>query len=147
MNISLQPIAGNDSGLIFSVVKRAIFEHVDSVFGWDEAFQLKRLEKEYKLDWFYWLYDVNQRIGLICYKQYGNAFHVHFLIIFPEYQGQSYGQKVMRFIHRRVISEPCQCVTLSSFSCNKRALAFYSRLGYQIKSREEHFTSMVWYPK
>ncbi|MGF1862380.1 hypothetical protein [Photobacterium profundum] len=65
MSIKLQPITDNECESIFFVVKRAIFEHVDVVSDWDEDFQIYRLKIDYASNWFYWLCDSNQRIGLV----------------------------------------------------------------------------------
>ncbi|MGF1694457.1 GNAT family N-acetyltransferase [Vibrio lamellibrachiae] len=142
--MNLQPITDNEFESIFIVVKRAIFEHVDAIWGWDDNYQIERLQTSYESNWFHWLYYSNQRIGLICYKRYEDSFHVHFLIVFPEYQRQGYGQQAMNLIHHQAINEQRRSVTLSSFIRNEKALEFYSKLGYQIKNREEHFVSMVW---
>ena len=139
MEITLKPILKQESDLRFSVVKEAIFEHVDAVFGWDDDFQRKRLIDEYDQNWFYWVYKNSQRIGLLCFKPYDNSYHVHLLAIFPDSQNQGLGQMTMDYVHQLAQAEQRESVTLSSFIRNEKALKFYKKLGYGVTNVESDF--------
>ena len=127
----------------FSVIKEALYSHVDAVFGWDDEYQRQRVNNDYQLDWFYWIDDGDDRVGLVCYKPYQNAYHVNLLVIFTPYQNQKLGCRVMRDIQDLAIKEKRETITLSSFRRNQPAIAFYQRLGYQITDDSEaDFVSM-----
>ncbi len=141
--MSLIPVLEGEFDDMFSAVKCALYPYVEKVFGWDDSFQRNRLKTDYEPSWFYWLISENKRVGLLCYKPYDNAYHVHLLIVFPEHQNQRIGVKVMDYIAELAKIEQRDCITLSSFRCNVRALSFYQRLGYQVVGNsDEHFVSL-----
>jgi ribosomal protein S18 acetylase RimI-like enzyme len=137
------PILPSEAETQFSVIKEALYCHVDALFGWDDEYQRQRVNNDYQQDWFYWIDDGDDRVGLVCYKPYQSAYHVHLLIIFTPYQNQKLGCRVMRDIQDLAIKEKCETITLSSFRRNQPAIAFYQRLGYQITDdNEADFVSM-----
>ncbi|CDT08690.1 Putative acetyltransferase [Vibrio coralliirubri] len=131
-NIQFQRVSNSEFDELFACVKQGLFIHVDDVFGWDDNFQRQRLLNEYHPSWFHWVYRENKRVGLACFKPYDNAYHIHLLIIFPQYQGRSLGKQVMALIHKRTMEEQRNQVTLSSFKSNARAINFYQSLGYHV---------------
>ena len=142
--IQLQLVANSEFEELFACVKQGIFEHVDNVFGWDDEFQHNRLLNDYQPSWFHWVYRGKEKIGLVCFKPYDNAYHIHLLIISPQYQDQSLGKKVMSLIHEKAHQEQRNQVTLSSFRNNTRAIRFYQSLGYQvIDDSDEDFVGMA----
>ncbi|PTP04223.1 histone acetyltransferase [Vibrio sp. 10N.286.45.A3] len=143
-NIQLQLVSSSEFEELFACVKQGIFIHVDDVFGWDDDFQRQRLLNDYRPSWFHWVYLGKQRVGLVCFKPYDNAYHIHLLIISPQYQGHSLGKQVMCLIHKRATGERREQVTLSSFRSNTRAISFYQSLGYQIvDDSDENFVGMT----
>ncbi|MCZ4310351.1 MULTISPECIES: GNAT family N-acetyltransferase [Vibrio] len=143
-NIQFQLVSNLEFEELFACVKQGLFIHVDSVFGWDDDFQRQRLLNEYNPSWFHWVYLGKQRVGLVCFKPYDNAYHVHLLIISHQYQDQSLGKKVMSRIHEKAHQEQRNQVTLSSFRSNTRAISFYQALGYQVvDDSDEDFVGMT----
>ncbi|CDT29253.1 Putative acetyltransferase [Vibrio coralliirubri] len=142
-NIQFQRVSNSEFDELFACVKQGIFIHVDDVFGWDDDFQRKRLLNEYHPSWFHWIYSENERVGLVGFKPYDNAYHIHLLIIFTQYRGLSLGKQVMTLIHKRAMEEQRSQVTLSSFKSNARAINFYQSLGYHVADDSDvHFTSL-----
>ncbi|WP_048611156.1 GNAT family N-acetyltransferase [Vibrio coralliirubri] len=143
-NIQLQLVSNSEFEELFASVKQGLFIHVDSAFGWEDDFQRQRLLNEYHPSWFHWIYRENERVGLVCFKPYDNAYHIHLLIIFPQYQGRSLGKQVMALIHKRAMKEQRSHVTLSSFRSNTRAISFYQSLGYRVVDEgDDDFVGMA----
>ncbi|CAK2706321.1 acetyltransferase (GNAT) family protein [Vibrio crassostreae] len=143
-NIQLQLVSNSEFEELFAFVKQGLFIHVDNVFGWDDDFQRQRLLNDYHPSWFHWVYLGKQRVGLVCFKPYDNAYHIHLLIIFPQNQGRSLGKQAMTLIHKRATEERREQVTLSSFRSNTRGISFYQALGYQIvDDSDENFVGMT----
>ncbi len=142
MDIRLQQTQNEEFDSLFSVVKQGIYSHVNAVYGWCDEFQYKRLLNDYEPHWFHWVYLKGERVGMLCFKPYGRAFHIHLLIVFPEFRNQQVGKRVMDYIHELTREQGRSTVTLSSFIRNKPAVRFYKSLGYQVIKREEHFLSM-----
>ncbi|WDY55309.1 GNAT family N-acetyltransferase [Vibrio fluvialis] len=128
---------------VFATVKQGIFDLVEAVFGWDDEFQRQRLRTDYQWAWFHWIVRSGEPVGLICFKPYDNAYHVHLLIIFPHYQNQAIGQSVMQQLTAMGQEEQRSAITLSSFAANHAAIRFYQRLGYRITEQEADFVSMA----
>ncbi|MFS1860341.1 GNAT family N-acetyltransferase [Vibrio lentus] len=142
--MQFQLVSNSEFEELFTCVKQGIFIHVDSVFGWDDDFQRQRLLNDYHPSWFHWVYLGKQRVGLVCFKPDDNAYHVHLLIILPQYQGRTLGKEVMTLIHKRAMEEQREQVILSSFRSNTRAISFYQALGYQIvDDSDENFVGMA----
>lgn len=143
MTIKLEPVLQSEFDHLFAIVKQALYSYVDKVFGWDDDFQKRRLVEEYETDWFYWIYADAIRIGMLCFKPYDNAFHIHLLIVFPQYQNRQFGKSVIAYIHNLAKLEGRERITLSSFVQNTGAIAFYKRLGYQVVETEDDFLSFA----
>lgn len=138
------PILTSETETQFSVIKEALYSHVEAVFRWDDEFQRQRINSDYQQDWFYWIHDQGERVGLVCYKPYQQAYHVHLLIVFPQYQNRKLGYRVMKDIQELALKEERETITLSSFRRNEQAIAFYQRLGYQIiDDSEADFVSLA----
>ncbi|BCL69934.1 N-acetyltransferase [Vibrio nigripulchritudo] len=143
MEIKLNQVVESEFEAVLSVVKEGLFSHVDAVFGWDDQFQRELLSNDYEPHWFYWVYRGSQRVGMLCFKPYDNAYHVHLLIVIPEFQGQGVGKCIMDHVHHLAKHELRDNVTLSSFMRNEKAVKFYKQLGYEIKEADEHFYSLA----
>ncbi|MCG9544640.1 GNAT family N-acetyltransferase [Vibrio sp. Isolate33] len=144
--IQFQLVANSEFEELFACVKQGIFEHVDKAFGWDDDFQRNRLLNDYHPSWFHWIYREKERIGLVCFKPYDNAYHIHLLIIYPQYQGKMLGKEAMSLIHNKALREQRNQVTLSSFRSNARAISFYQALGYQVvDDGDKDFLGMALY--
>lgn len=137
-----KPILKSELPDVLTVVKQGLFEHINDVFGWDDDFQRQRLHSEYEISWFHWIYANQNKIGLVCFKPYSEAYHVHLLLVFPEYRQQKYGEMAMRKIQAQALNERCKKITLSSFSKNTAALSFYAHLGYEVVENEGDFVSL-----
>ncbi|EGR1221360.1 GNAT family N-acetyltransferase [Vibrio parahaemolyticus] len=142
MDIQLIQIENDEFESLFSVVKQGLYSHVDAVFGWCDEFQVNRLKNDYEPHWFHWVYINNEQVGLLCFKPYENAFHVHLLIVFPEFQNQQLGGRVMNVVHEMARKQGRSHVTLSSFTRNESALRFYKSLGYKVTESDENFLSL-----
>jgi ribosomal protein S18 acetylase RimI-like enzyme len=132
MDIELADVPKSEFEGVFTAIKQGIYPYVESVFGWDDEFPRERLSHVYQPQWFSWIPQGGERVGLLCCKPYDNALHVHLLIIFPQYQGRQLGSAVMDRLHREAEREGESRVTLSSFTGNQGAVRFYERLGYKV---------------
>ncbi|MBW3695179.1 GNAT family N-acetyltransferase [Vibrio sp. T187] len=141
--LNFEPILPRDYEQRLAVLKQGLHSYVDEVFGWNDDFQLARLETEYQADWFFWVMKKGERVGMVCYKPYDKALHVHLLLVFPKFQNQGVGAEIMSIIHEQARSNQCEKVTLSSFIANTKAIRFYEMLGYVVLEAEPHFVNMV----
>ncbi|EAR11341.1 GNAT family N-acetyltransferase [Reinekea blandensis] len=136
--IRFDPIADPYSDNVFQRIKSGLYTSVDTVFGWKDDFQRQRIKDEYRAEWFYWAMAEDQCLGLVCFKPYDHALHLHLIIVDAALRGQGVGKKIMQAIHHRADAE-ARTVTLSCFRCNTPALHLYQSLGYEITSEEPEF--------
>ncbi|OQK29285.1 Histone acetyltransferase HPA2 [Vibrio parahaemolyticus] len=142
MDIQLIQVESDEFESLFTVVKQGLYSHVDAVFRWCDEFQVNRLKNDYEPLWFHWVYLNNTQVGMLCFKPYDNALHVHLLIVFPEFQNQKLGERAMNMIHEMAREQGRSYVTLSSFTRNEPAARFYKSLGYQVAESDENFLSL-----
>ncbi|MGL6052846.1 MAG: GNAT family N-acetyltransferase [Aeromonas salmonicida] len=142
MDIELADVPKSEFEGVFTAIKQGIYPYVESLFGWDDEFQRERLSRVYQPQWFSWILQGGERVGLLCCKLYDNALHVHPLIIFLQYQGRQLGSAVMERLQREVEREGKSRVTLSSFTGNQGAVRFYECLGYKMVERDQEFVSL-----
>jgi len=143
VTLKLEQVKQQEFEAMFSCLKQGIFPYVEAVFGWDDIFQRERIMNNYELAWFHWVYRDGDRVGMVCFKEYDNALHVHFLILEEQYQSQGLGKALMEQLEKQARHEELEKLTLSSFICNSRAVAFYQSIGYQITESDEHFHSLT----
>lgn len=143
MSMRFEVIQAAQFSDVLAVVKTALFDYIDKVFGWDDGFQQTRLINDYEPHWYRWVYEGKRRIGLVCFKYKEGALHLHLMIIFPEYQGKGLGSQVMDYLRHAAIENACHEISLWSFMLNQGALRFYQGLGYQVVNEEEHFYMMA----
>ncbi|MBJ7537421.1 GNAT family N-acetyltransferase [Marinomonas transparens] len=139
MKMEFTAIKPDEFAALFTVVKQGIYPYVEECFSWNDDVQRDRLINDYQPHWFHWLMMDRKQIGLVCFKPYDDAFHIHLLILLPDYQKQGFGKKVMQQIHQRAKQESKRKITLSSFSANQGALRFYQSLDYQTTAKDEQF--------
>lgn len=140
--MTFEPIIKDEWPQIFTIYKQALFEHVEAVFGWDDAFQKQRLAQEYDRDWFHWVYHKHEKVGLVCFKPTAHSLHLHLIVIFPNYQRKGLAKAVIQQIETLALESSKTCVTLSSFTRNQSAIHFYQKLDYQITERDSDFLSI-----
>lgn len=139
MDVKLVPLAEEEFDSLFTVVKQGLHTHVEAAFGWCDRFQRQRLKTDYQPQWFYWAYVGGERVALLCFKPYDNALHIHLLIVFPEFQNQKLGTRIMQHVHELARVQGRDAVTLSSFTSNQSAIRFYQSLGYKVIQSDHQF--------
>lgn len=138
MQIRLSRIKQADTEAAFALYKASLYAYIDKAFGWDEQAQRERFG-QYRPENLCWILAAKgQRAGLLCLREAPDEWHLHLLLLYPDFQGQGIGSKLMDQIQRRA-ARSGKSVTLSSFRDNHAALAFYQRLGYEMTGAEAHF--------
>lgn len=137
-SIQFDPITDPYGETVFQHIKSGLYASVDAVFGWNDEFQRQRIKDEYRAEWFYWAVEGDRCLGLVCFKPYDQALHLHLIVVDEALRGQGVGRKIMHAIHHLADTQ-ARAVTLSSFRCNTAALNLYQSLGYEITSEEPDF--------
>lgn len=126
----------------YQLYRESLFEFIDQVFGWNEAFQQQRFRSSYSIDSLRWLTDVNsQRIGVLSFLNKDQSLHLSLLLLYQAHLGLGLGSLVMKKLEGLATANGHK-ITLSTFRENKGAVAFYQKLGYQIDKQDEYFYEM-----
>ena len=136
--LAFSPVPIEDFEEVFQLTKLGLHDFVDAVFGWDDDMQRRRIRDEYEWCWMHWVTLHDNRIGLVCFKPYAQALHVHLLLLYPQWQRQGLGSQIMGMLHAQAALEQ-RDITLSAFRVNTAAVALYRKLGYQVESEEPDF--------
>ena len=142
-DLNLVALHETEFGDVFMLTKATLFPYINDTFGWHDDFQYQRLKNDYPLSWYYWVKYQNKRVGLLCFKPQTKSYHIHLLIVFPEFHRQGLGSKIMAQVYDIAERNQCDSITLSSFKSNKKAIEFYRKLGYKITNdSDKDFVTM-----
>ena len=136
--LSLIPVPESQFEDVFALLKAGLFSVVDEVFGWQDDFQRQRLHDDYQWSWMHWVIEHGTRKALVCFKRYEQALHLHLILIYPEFQRQGLGTKMMALI-QEIAKQEQRDITLSALKKNVGAVSLYQKLGYVVEQEEEHF--------
>lgn len=142
MKTSFQQLDAVEIGEAYSVFKKYMHPFIESSLGWDENFQKSGFTKKLQSDWFYWITENKQKLGLLCYRSKAASIHIHLLIIFEQFQGSGIGEEVTKYLiaEAKKVQMP---VTLSCFKNNQIALNLYRKLDFQVEAEDEFFYELV----
>ncbi len=140
--IHLISLAPHNLDEAYQLYRESLFELIDRVFGWNEAFQQQRFRSSYPIDSLRWVMDVNsKRIGLVSFLNKDQSMHLSLLLLYQAHRSLGLGSLVMKKLEGLAKASGHK-ITLSTFRENKGAFAFYQKLGYQIDKQDEHFYEM-----
>lgn len=78
---------------------------------------------------------------LLCSRVSSDIGHVTQICVFPEFQGQGIGRKLLELCDAALKARGCEAVTLTVTEQNRAAVGLYQKLGYRVQHR---FDAMLW---
>ncbi len=127
---------------LFELYRLLLHPHIEKTFGWNEADQQARFEAEHPNSVIKLIQIDTVFTGFTATRLDKNSLHITLLLLKPEFQGRGIGEKSM--IQIQSAAEVLQLpVTLSCFTNNHRALAFYQRLGYRVIASDKNFVDLT----
>ena len=130
MNITYQKATADDIEPIYALCKRLIddFEQLESI-DYPKVMKWVRNKIEKSIDEYTVIYANEQKAGYYhFYKNDDGDFEIDDLYVFPEFQNQGIGSRVIK----KCCSSVNEPVVLYVFIENKRAVSLYKRLGFEI---------------
>jgi len=134
--IVYKPLDETEFEAAFDFFKFYMHGVIDETFGWDDAFQKKGFYDNYSLDWLFWVYRNNHKVGLVCARKASKSLHLHLLIVFEEYQRTGVATLILSDLMGKE-----NAMTLSSFKNNLPAISLYQKMGFERANEDEHFYS------
>ena len=120
-----------DKEFVYQVKRAAFKEYVDQVWGWEEGEQRKLHDRRFRSQDFHSIELDGKDVGIMSVAQRPDCVTVNQLYILPAYQGRGIGRQCMSM----VIDEAAKLalpIRLTVLKVNRRAVAFYERLGFAI---------------
>jgi len=128
--LRFRPAAPEDSEFAYQVKKASFGEYVEKVWGWDESEQRDLHTRRFQSQDVEIIELNGSDLGFIATVTTPEALRLYQMFILPEYQGRGIGSEcVNRVVEKaKAFTIP---VRLQVLKVNKRARAFYERLGFR----------------
>jgi ribosomal protein S18 acetylase RimI-like enzyme len=144
MNYSTRPATSGDLALMWDLRVRAMRPYVEETWGWDEAFQRRRLEENFDSTQVTVLVVEGRDAGVVRVEETPEALFLVLIEVAPEYQGRGLGTHVIRDLQERARARGVP-VTLQVLKVNP-ARRLYERLGFTLTGETETHFRMRWEP-
>lgn len=131
MMVELIPATETDRAFFRFAHHRAYRSVIELMFGWDEAYQDKAADKDFDERAPHVIRCDGVDVGVVGWVDKGD--HIWFgpIFILPEHQGKGIGTEL---IHRVIAG--ARTVKLQTLKENRRAKAWYERLGFKVVSAD-----------
>jgi ribosomal protein S18 acetylase RimI-like enzyme len=143
MTYLLKMASNNKKGFIYNVKKASNYHFVQEIWGWNEDYQIKDFETDYREDNFKIIETNNKDIGFLQLEENENNVNITEIHIIPEYQGCGIGSSIITDIVKQAVDKH-KTVTIVCFIQNTPARNLYERLGFKITSITETHYEMVY---
>lgn len=140
--LSFAPLKPVELSLAYQYFVSHMQPIVEQACGWDEGFQQTSFSSRLQLEWFEWVEQDDERVGLVCQRAKLESRHLHLLIIFAHKQRQGIGAAVLNCLIDRARSHN-QPLTLSCFNNNLPAVAMYRNLDFLSLLKISTFTNSL----
>ena len=140
MDYQLRPAVPEDRDWIYACKAASVRPYVESIWGWDEAFQRRDFDGDFgSIGQFRVIEAAGQPIRFLQVLEEEDCVEVAELHLAPDRRGQGIGSSILR----RLLAD-CRnqgrTLRLGCFKENHRAKALYQRLGFrQTAETETHY--------
>lgn len=140
MEYRLRPAVPEDHDWIYACKAASVRPYVESIWGWDEAFQQQDFDRDFAaIGQFRVIETAEKPLGFLQVVESENCVELAELHLLPDYRGQGIGSCVLRGLLAHCRKRRCP-LRLGCFKENYRAQALYRRLGFrQISETESHY--------
>lgn len=134
--LALRAAIADDFEPLFACHEQAFCAHIVQLWGWDDAWQRRDFARLFAALSPLIVESGGTACGYLQVQQRAEALHLVNIALRPEARGQGIGGQLMSRLMRDARAQELD-VTLAVFRTNRRAGAFYSRLGFMV----EHTTT------
>jgi ribosomal protein S18 acetylase RimI-like enzyme len=134
-NPGLRQATPNDLNQLFRLHRLTMHNHVEAIWGWDEAQQEQRFRDRFDPSKYKIITYEGQDIGVLCIVEEEDRVSLHLIEILPEFQKRGLGTSVLGTVLTDAQRKGKPTV-LQVFKINP-ALRLYQRLGFVITGETE----------
>lgn len=140
MDYQLRPAVPEDRDWIYACKAASVRPYVESIWGWDEAFQRRDFDGDFgSIGQFRVIEAAGQPIGFLQVLEEEDCVEVAELHLAPDRRGQGIGSSILRRLLNQCRNQG-RTLRLGCFKENHRAKALYQRLGFrQTAETETHY--------
>jgi ribosomal protein S18 acetylase RimI-like enzyme len=145
-DLTLRKASPNDSEFAYCVRRDAFRGYVEQVEGWDEDQQRRLHERRFGAQDFRVISLADTDVGIMAVVVAPDCLKVNQLFLLPEHQGEGIGRSCMLLLMEEARQRGVP-VCLRVMKVNRRALAFYQRLGFMRTGETDTHHLMEWGPQ
>jgi ribosomal protein S18 acetylase RimI-like enzyme len=134
----LRPARSDDRGFLYDLNEATMREHVERVWGWDDAQQVAYFENRFHPDAWQVIEADGEAIGVLIVEETEDEIYLAEIQIVSAWQGRGIGASVVQSLMKEAAASG-KPLTLRVLHVNERARKLYEGLGFQqFKSTETH---------
>jgi len=143
---SLRPARPDDREFLRRLHELSFREHVERVWGWDDAEQLGFFERRFQPERLRIVRSGDADVGVLSVEDLPDELFLGDIEIHPRWQGQGIGSAIVHSLQdeARVAGKP---LTLHVLHVNRRARMLYERLGFRAAEEDEIRARLRWEPE
>ena len=141
MLLNLRDTTQRDIELTYYLKINSIKPYVEEIWGWDEVFQKKTHDANFKVSNTKIIENYGQAVGYLVLKNTVDDIFIENILIENKYQNLGIGKAVMLHIIEIANCER-KVIRLQVFKINIKAQNFYKQHGFEIISETEHHIKM-----
>ena len=135
----------DDKEFIYNLKKLSNYKYIETIWGWDEAYQEKDFDSDFNLHDFQMVTVDGKDIGFIQIIETSETVNITEIHLISAAQGKGIGSSIIRNIIQTALDQG-KTVCIGCFKENKRAFRLYLSLGFKlIDTTESHYLMMYRY--
>lgn len=142
MDIATRIANEDDKVHVWTLYQSALKPHIESIWGWDEAWQVAYFEKAFSTSATYVLEAGSEIAGYIQLDINNREIYLAMLVLAPNVRSKGIGAKLLAEISR-LAHQAGRTMHLRVFRVNGAAKRFYEREGWRVKAEEDAFFLMT----
>ncbi|WP_461534924.1 GNAT family N-acetyltransferase [Spongorhabdus nitratireducens] len=136
---------GQDSDWLFRLYKATMKYHVETAYGWDEAFQRQGFRRELPAEEFMILLMDRKPVAAYLIRNHPDHIWLDMILVEPEFQGRGLGNLMMERI-KQLGHDTNLPVKLTVLNTNTAA-QWYQRLGFMLYETNLVSRNFHWWPQ
>lgn len=131
MKFDIVKITKDDIETIYNIKRASIFDYVNGIWGWDEAYQLEDFNYSFVIDNFRKVVINNEIIGFYELDETDTIINITEIHLIKKFQGKGIGTEIIKSIINKG-KEINKNIKLGVFKENTMAKKLYLQLGFNI---------------
>ena len=142
MDITTRIASADDRAPVWALYQSALKPHIESIWGWDEAWQVAYFKEAYSTSATYVIEADSEMAGYLQLDINSRDIYLAMLVLAPNVRSRGIGAKLLAEINR-LAHQAGRTMHLRVFRVNRAAKRFYEREGWRVEAEEDAFFLMT----